>query len=252
NLTREEARIRAASLEVESYRVDLDLTYSERELLSTTTLRFRSNTDATFADLVGASVPDIVLNGTPLDPVEVYRDSRIELSGLADATVVVVTATLPCSRTGEGPHRFVDPANDRVYLYTQFEVPDARRVFTTFEQPDLKATFEFHVTAPEHWQIVSNGSTPEPEPVRDGVAVWRFAPTQRMSTYITALIAGEYEVWHDTYRGGYGEIPLRLFCRQSLAEYCDTDDIFTITKQGFGFFEQQFEMGYPFEGTYDQ
>ncbi|MDN5855113.1 MAG: M1 family aminopeptidase, partial [Actinomycetia bacterium] len=252
NLTREEARTRAASLEVDSYRVELDLTYSDREFLSTTTLRFRSRDDSTFADLVGASVPDIVLNGAQLDPVEVYRDNRIELSGLAEENELVVTATLPYSRTGEGLHRFVDPADDRVYLYTQFEVPDARRVFTTFEQPDLKSTFEFHVTAPEHWQIVSNGSTPTPEPVRDGVAVWRFAPTQRMSTYITALIAGEYDVWHDTYRGDHAEIPLRLLCRKSLAEYFDTDDIFTITKQGFGFYERQFEMGYPFEGTYDQ
>ena len=252
NLTREEARTRAASLEVDSYRVELDLTYSDREFLSKTTLRFRSRAGSTFADLVGASVPDIVLNGAQLDPVEVYRDSRIELTGLAEDNELVVTAALPYSRTGEGLHRFVDPADDRVYLYTQFEVPDARRVFTTFEQPDLKSTFEFHVTAPDDWQIVSNGSTPTPEPVRDGVAVWRFAPTQRMSTYITALIAGEYDVWHDTYSGGYDEIPLRLFCRKSLAEYFDTDDVFTITKQGFGFFEQQFQMGYPFEGTYDQ
>ena len=252
NLTREEARTRAASLEVESYRVELDLTYSETEFLSTTTLRFRAREASTFADLVGASVPDIVLNGTQLDPVDVYRDNRIELSGLTDENELVVTATLPYSRTGEGLHRFVDPADDRVYLYTQFEVPDARRVFTTFEQPDLKATFEFHITAPDHWQVISNGSTPEPEPVRDGASVWRFEPTQRISTYITALIAGEYDVWHDTFQGNYGEIPLRLFCRRSLADYFDTDDIFTITKQGFGFFESQFQMGYPFAGTYDQ
>src|SRR5690625_1139724 len=253
NLTRAEAATRSATVSVTSYEVALDLTVGETHFLSSTTLRFTSPQGAsTFVDLVDAQDLQISLNGAELDPREVYVDSRIELAGLAESNELIVSARLPYSRTGEGLHRFVDPADDRVYLYTQFEVPDARRVFTTFEQPDLKATFEFHVTAPEHWQIVSNGSTPEPEPVRDGVAVWRFAPTQRMSTYITALIAGEYEVWHDTYRGGYGEIPLRLFCRQSLAEYCDTDDIFTITKQGFGFFEQQFEMGYPFEGTYDQ
>ncbi|UPK76394.1 aminopeptidase N [Nocardioidaceae bacterium SCSIO 66511] len=252
NLTREEARTRAASLAVDTYRVELDLTYSDTEFVSTTTLRFRSRDDSTFADLVGASDLDIVLNGTPLDPADVYRDNRIELSGLAAENELVVTAKLPYSRTGEGLHRFVDPADDRVYLYTQFEVPDARRVFTTFEQPDLKATFEFHVTAPDHWQLVSNSSTPAPAPVRDGVSIWRFEPTQRISTYITALIAGEYDVWHDTYTGSYGEIPLRLFARRSLAEYFDTDEIFTITKQGFGFFEQQFQMGYPFAGTYDQ
>ena len=56
----------------------------------------------------------------------------------------------------------MDPADDRVYLYSQFEVPDARRVFTTFEQPDLKSVFTFNVTAPSHWKVVSNAATPEP------------------------------------------------------------------------------------------
>jgi aminopeptidase N len=124
-------------------------------------------------------------------------------------------------------------------------------VFATFEQPDLKATFAFTVTAPAHWQVVSNSPTPEPEPGADGLAVWRFAPTQRMSTYITALVAGEYHVVRDSYAGRDTEIPLGVFCRQSLAEHLDADEILEVTKQGFGFFESAFEMGYPF-GKYDQ
>ena len=64
--------------------------------------------------------------------------------------------------TGEGLHRFVDPVDDEVYLYTQFEVPDSRRMFAVFEQPDLKAAFRFTVTAPAHWEVVSNSPTPEP------------------------------------------------------------------------------------------
>src|SRR5690606_31472760 len=103
--------------------------------------------------------------------------------------------------------------------------------------PDLKATFEFHVTAPSGWQVVSNSATPEPEQVRDGVSVWHFAPTLRMSTYITAIVAGEYTVVRDTYTGAGGEIPLGVFCRQSLAEHLDADDILEITRQGFEFFE---------------
>ena len=66
--------------------------------------------------------------------------------------------------TGEGLHRFVDPVDKSVYLYTQFEVADSRRMFAVFEQPDLKATFTFTVTAPDDWQVVSNQPTPEPEP----------------------------------------------------------------------------------------
>ena len=257
NLTREEARERAAVVSTETYVVELDLTQpSDTRFGSTTTLRFGATPGAsTFVDLVDAEVSSITLNGTSIDP-SAYADSRIPLTDLADRNELRVEATCSYSRSGEGLHRFVDPADGRPYLYTQFEVPDARRVFTTFEQPDLKATFELHVTAPSQWQVVSNSPTPQPEPaqpeqVGDGVSVWHFAPTEVMSTYITALVAGEYHVVRDTYRGQYDEIPLGLFCRQSLVEHLDADDILEITKQGFAFFEGAFAMGYPF-GKYDQ
>src|SRR6478672_11992092 len=151
NLTREEARTRAGLLDVESYTVDLDLTVSDKVFRSTTVIRFtcREAGASTFADLVQA-------------------DSRITLAGLQESNELRVDCQLPFSHTGEGLHRFVDPADGRVYLYTQFEVPDARRVYTTFEQPDLKSVFTFNVTAPEGWKVVSNAPTPEPEPVGGG------------------------------------------------------------------------------------
>jgi len=253
NLTRAEAKHRARLLTVDSYAVELDLSGSDTAFSSTTTVRFACHEPgaSTFADLVGASVREITLNGEALDPAQVYADSRIALTALGGDNELRVVAECPYSKTGEGLHRFVDPADGRVYLYTQFEVPDARRVFTTFEQPDLKATFAFTVTAPSAWQVVSNSATPEPEPVRDGVSVWRFAPTPRISTYITALVAGDYHVVRDAYRGSYGEIPLGVFCRQSLAQHLDSDDILELTKQGFGFFESAFAMAYPF-AKYDQ
>jgi aminopeptidase N len=253
NLTRDEARERAGLLTVHSYEVALDLTTGETTFPSTTVIRFGCAEPgaSTFADLVGATVHAIELNGRALDPASAYFDSRIHLDDLAADNELRVVAECAYSRTGEGLHRFVDPADDRTYLYSQFEVPDARRVFTTFEQPDLKATFAFAVTAPSHWQVVSNSATPEPEPVRDGVSVWRFAPTLPMSTYFTALVAGEYHVVRDSFPGRDGDIPLGLFCRQSLAEFLDADEILEVTKQGFAFFEGAFEMGYPF-GKYDQ
>jgi aminopeptidase N len=252
NLTRDEAAERARLLSVDSYTVDLDLTRSETTFDSTTVLRFSCTEPgaSTFADLVDASIKQLSLNGRDLD-LSAYSDSRIRLDDLAADNELRVVAECPYSRTGEGMHRFVDPADNRVYLYTQFEVPDARRVFTTFEQPDLKATFQFTVTAPSGWQVVSNSPTPEPEPVSDGLSVWRFAPTLRMSTYITAVVAGEYAVVRDSYTGAGGEIPLGIFCRQSLREHLDSDDIFEITRQGFEFFESAFDYPYPF-GKYDQ
>ncbi|WP_182524132.1 aminopeptidase N [Nocardioides dongkuii] len=253
NLTRDEAATRAALLDVTSYAVDLDLTTGEKTFASTTTISFTCAEPgaSTFADLVDATVHEITLNGEPIDPATAYQDSRIALSGLAAENVLVVRADCTYSRTGEGLHRFVDPVDDRVYLYSQFEVPDARRVYTTFEQPDLKAPFTFTVTAPSHWKVVSNSPSPEPEDAGDGTGVWRFAPTKPMSTYITAIVAGEYHEVQHVYRGKHGDIPLGHFCRQSLVEHLDVEELVKITEQGFAFFEEAFDYPYPF-GKYDQ
>jgi aminopeptidase N len=259
NLTREEAQTRAGLLDVESYAVDLDLTTGATTFGSTTVIRFscRRPGAETFADLVGATIRELTLNGRTLDPADAYADNRIRLEDLAEENELRVVADCTYSRSGEGLHRFVDPADDRVYLYTQFEVPDARRVYTTFEQPDLKSEFTLSVTAPDGWKVISNAATPEPVAAGEGTATWSFPTTERMSTYITALVAGEYHAVHDTYSGPHGEIELGHYCRQSVAEFLDIDELLEITKQGFAFFEDAFDYPYPFAadgGTrkYDQ
>ncbi len=253
NLTRDEATTRASLLSVDTYAVALDLTTGAETFRSTTTVRFGCHQpgSGTFAELVGARIHSITLNGSPLDPATAHVDSRIELRDLAADNELVVVADCGYSHTGEGLHRFVDPVDGRVYCYSQFEVPDARRVYTTFEQPDLKARFTFTVTAPDHWKVVSNAPTPAPEPVADGAAVWRFPETKRMSTYITAIVAGEYHEALDTYEGKHGAIPLGHYCRQSLVEHLDLDEVLLLTRQGFEFFEEEFDHPYPFE-KYDQ
>ncbi|GAC1382058.1 MAG: aminopeptidase N [Marmoricola sp.] len=254
NLTRDEARTRADIVTVHRYAVDLDLTGSSTTFESRTAISFGAAAgSATFIDLVDAEIHEITLNGVALDPATAYTDSRIAISGLLPENEIVVRASLPYSHSGEGLHRFVDPVDDRVYLYSQFEVPDARRVYATFEQPDLKSVFTFTVTAPDHWVVVSNAPTPAPESLGEGTAIWRFPTTERMSTYITAIVAGEYHAVFDTYEGKYGAIPLGHYCRQSLKEHLerDVDDLFILTKQGFEFFENAFGYPYPF-GKYDQ
>jgi aminopeptidase N len=253
NLTREEAASRAALLDIASYSIDLDLTTSEKTFASTSTLRFtcREPGAETFADLVGATIHEITLNGRSLDPAEVYADSRITLTDLAADNELVVRADCTYSHSGEGLHRFVDPVDDRVYLYTQFEVPDARRVYTSFEQPDLKSVYTWRVTAPAGWKVVSNAPTPEPQEIGDGRAVWEFPTSKRMSTYVTALIAGEYYEHRDVYDGPNGQIPLGHYCRQALVEHLDVDELLKMTRQGFEFFQEAFDFPYPFE-KYDQ
>ncbi|GGP94723.1 aminopeptidase N [Actinomadura coerulea] len=250
NLTRDEARERARLLTVESYAVDLDLTTGEERFGSTTVVRFGSaETGAsTFIDLHGAVVREATLNGQALDPGSYDAEKgRIPLPGLAADNELRVVADCAYSRSGEGLHRFVDPVDDSVYLYSQFETADAHRMFTCFDQPDLKATFELTVKAPEDWEVVTNEAAETA-----GGGTWRFLPTPQISTYITALVAGPYHVVRDEYRREDGTvIPLGVYCRASLAEHLDADAIVDVTRQGFGYFEKVFGRPYPFS-KYDQ
>ncbi|MFF7411237.1 aminopeptidase N [Streptomyces lydicus] len=251
NLTRDEAQQRARLLTVDAYEIDLDLSGAQEggTFRSATTVRFDAAEAGaeSFIDLVAPTVHEVVLNGKALDPAAVFKDSRIALPGLqAGRNELTVVADCAYTNTGEGLHRFVDPVDQQAYLYTQFEVPDARRVYASFEQPDLKATFQFTVKAPEGWTVISNSPTPEPSG-----NIWRFEPTPRISTYITALIAGPYHSVHSTYEKDGRTVPLGIYCRPSLAEHLDADAIFEVTRQGFDWFQEKFDYAYPF-AKYDQ
>ncbi|MFH9548790.1 aminopeptidase N [Streptomyces sp. NPDC017435] len=251
NLTREEAQQRAKLLTVDSYEIDLDLSGAQAggTYRSVTTVRFDvAEGDAeSFIDLVAPTVHEVTLNGDTLDAAGLFKDSRIALPGLLKGrNILRVVADCAYTNTGEGLHRFVDPVDEQAYLYTQFEVPDARRVFASFEQPDLKATFQFTVKAPSGWTVISNSPTPEPKD-----DVWVFEPTPRISSYITALVVGPYHSVHSVYEKDGQSVPLGIYCRPSLAEYLDSDAIFEVTRQGFEWFQEKFDYAYPFK-KYDQ
>ncbi|MEO6944027.1 MAG: aminopeptidase N [Lacisediminihabitans sp.] len=252
NLTRIEAQERKALVAVDSYDVVLDLTDGDETFLSTTTVNFSAKAGAsTFIDAFTRTVHSVTLNGTALDAASVSDGVRIRLDNLAENNVLAVVADAEYTNTGEGLHRFVDPVDGEVYLYTQFEVPDSRRVFAVFEQPDLKATFTFTVTAPSAWAVVSNSPTPAPT-VHGDSSTWAFAPTPILSSYVTALIAGPYRSVHSELTSRDGRtIPLGIYVRASLAEYLDSDYIFEKTRQGFAYYEEKFDFAYPFE-KYDQ
>ncbi|MFE9562099.1 aminopeptidase N [Streptomyces sp. NPDC006487] len=257
NLSRDEARERAELLSVDGYEVVLDLRSAvdeaepadgPRTFRSVTTVRFRAAAPgaSSFADLIAPKVNAVTLNGRALDPAVVFDGARIALDELASENVLVVDADCAYSRTGEGMHRFVDPEDGEVYLYTQYEPADARRVYANFEQPDLKAPYRFEVTAPEGWQVWSNGA----EESREG-QTRRFARTAPISTYITCVVAGPYHYVTDSYTRGDLTIPLGAICRKGLAKHFDADEVFLVTKQGFDLFHEIFDYPYPF-GKYDQ
>ncbi|MTE23737.1 aminopeptidase N [Microbacterium sp. ZXX196] len=254
NLTRVEAEERRAIVETHAYEVALDLTKGEEVFGSRSVVRFSATPGAnTFIDLIARDVREVTLNGRELEPSELCADSRVLLADLEADNELVIDADCEYTNTGEGLHRFVDPVDGEVYLYTQFEVPDSRRVFAVFEQPDLKATFQFTVTAPREWKVVSNQPTPEPIPHEEGgSATWGFEPTPRISSYITALVAGPYEEVRDELVNSEGRtIPLGVFARKSLWADMDAEYIFEKTKQGFAYYEEKFGVSYPF-AKYDQ
>jgi len=256
NLTRDQAAERAALITVDTYRVKLDVTDGdgnpgERTFRSATTVEFDALAGAdTYVDLAADRVYSATLNGRAIDVSGYDESTGIPLTGLSERNVLVVEADCRYSNTGEGLHRFVDPVDGEVYLYSQFETADAKRMFACFDQPDLKATFDIMVTAPLNWRVISNGATGHVHGAGNAHE-HTFVTTPRMSTYLVALIAGPYAHWSDTYSDEHGEIPLGLYCRSSLAEFMDHDRLFTETKQGFDFYHHNFGAPYAF-GKYDQ
>ncbi|WP_029135424.1 aminopeptidase N [Nakamurella lactea] len=253
NLTREQATRRAATISVNSYQIALDLTdgaggAGEKTFSTTSTVAFAAEPQSsTFIDFVGDGIASATLNGRSLDISGWTTDGGLALTDLAAENELVVKAVGLYTNTGEGLHRFVDPVDNEVYLYSQFETADAKRMYACFDQPDLKATFSVQVLAPKHWQVVTNGATESVEDAESGASLHHFVTTEPMSTYVTALVAGPYHVVRQNHDG----IDLGLYCRTSLAQHLDVDRLFTETAQGFDFFHAAFGVRYPF-GKYDQ
>ena len=269
NLTRIEAEERKSVISAPiHYTVKLDLTRGAKDFGSESTITFNAQPGSTsFLDLIAQEVTEVVLNGESLDVAEVFADNRIELKNLKETNEVTVKAMCQYSNTGEGLHRSVDPSDGNIYLYSQFEVPDARRVYAVFDQPDLKAVFDFSVLAAKSWIVTSNMpavSVSDNETVtEDGTLgsheaetckLWVFDSTPVMSSYLTAICAGPYAQWHTEYANEDGRtVPMAMYCRQALASAFekDVDYLFDITKKGFAFYAKTWGVPYPY-AKYDQ
>ncbi len=247
NLTQDDARERARLLRVESYDVFLDVDSGDETFGCETTIRFSCSEpgSSTFVDVDAAEFSEVVFNGGQVEP-PAAGETRLILTGLHGVNELRIKARFNYSHTGYGFHRFVDPVDQQVYLHTDFEPMYANRVYPCFDQPDLKATFDFTVKAPAGFEVVSTGAAAS-RPAAGEAGTWKFATTPRMPTYISVVVAGPFHVVRDRHR----EIDLGLYCRQSLAQYFEPEEIFELTKQGFDFFEEAF--GYPYAfGKYDQ
>jgi len=254
NLTQEEAVVRARLLDVRGYDIAVDLTDGtggpgDGTFRSITTVSFGTTEpgSATFIEVAAERIRSATLNGGPVDMSGRTGERGLPLTDLATDNVLIVDADFAYSTSGQGLHRTVDPVDKEVYLYSQFETADAQRVFACFDQPDLKSVFTWHVTVPEHWRVISSAVADRTEATGEGAKTVHFAPSARMSTYVTAMCAGPYAEVREQHDG----IDLGVYCRRSMRQHLDPDDIFLITKQGFDFFHQQFGVRYPLP-KYDQ
>ena len=252
NLTREETAARAAAITLDTVDVALDLRgaadLTEASFSTMSTLVFRSTASETWVDFLGATVEAVVVNGEER-PVE-WDGARVRLTGLVEHNIVTVRARGLFSTSGEGLHRFRDPVDGQVYLYTQYEPADCRRVYACFEQPDLKARWRFQVAAPQGWTVLSNGAEESRHERDDGVRV-TFRETLPLSSYITAVAAGPYHRVDGEWRSGTHRVELGVLCRASMAPHLDADEILDITRRGLDFFTTAFAFAYPW-GKYDQ
>ena len=249
NISRKEAQERSSLIATHSYEVFIDVTQGAETFISKSTVKFSGKPGSeTFIDAVGKRIISANLNGNPVDTSN-YDGETVYLKNLSAENSLVIEIEAEYSKTGEGLQRSVDPVDNEVYLYSQGETAYIRKMYPCFDQPDLKATFQLSVIAPSHWEIISNSPLKEAKPLGDKKQ-WDFLPTPRVSTYITALVAGPYSHVHDEYRG-QKTVPLGIYCRKSLAKYLDPEEIFLVTKQGFEYFEKVFGLAYPFE-KYDQ
>ena len=259
-LTRNEATHRAATLEVSAIDVTVDVSGAmdtSRETYPVTSiLTLVAREERTFIDIAG-QVETVLLNGAE-HPFEDDED-RVWVSGLpvGETITLEVRALARYSRSGEGLHRYTDPEDGEVYLYTQFEPNDAHRAWPCVDQPDVKPAWTFHVIAPQDWVVFSNGVEVGGESVAEGMTRRDFSTTPPLSSYITAVVAGPWAViegptWSGgASDGGHVELPLRLACRRTLARYLDSEDVFEVTRAGLGFFHERYGITFPW-GSYDQ
>ena len=250
NISRAEAAERSSHLSVKHYDIHLDVTTGEETFHATSTVHFSCNKPGydTFIDAVGKRIISATLNGSPVDTSN-FDGETVYLKNLQAENVLTIEIEAVYSKSGEGLQRSVDPVDNEVYLYSQGETAFIRNMYPCFDQPDLKANFDISAIAPAHWQVISNNPVKSTTDMGEKKK-WEFTTTKVMPTYITALVAGPYAYVSDEYKGKK-VIPMSIYCRKSLFQHLDPEEIFLVTKQGFAYFEEVFGLAYPFE-KYDQ
>lgn len=248
-LSQAEASARKARVSQIAYVLDIDLVTLGDAYQGVVAVEFQLTDNAAplEIDFTGGSVSAVVVNGQAL--AADYNGFFITLPAsalIAGSNTVTINYRHPFDQDGTGLHRFVDPEDNRTYLYTYLWPYYSNRLFPNFDQPNLKATYELTVRAANDWQVIS--AMREDSVTLDGdSSLWHFPQSALFSTYIFSLHAGPYQIWEDQ----AGDIPIRLLARQSLAPYVAADEWLTYTRDGLAHYRDYFDIPYPFL-KYDQ
>jgi aminopeptidase N len=95
----------------------------------------------------------------------------------------------------------------RKYAASQFEATDARRAFPSFDEPDYKATFDITAVADKGQVAISNSKVVSDTPGPGDKHTVHFATTPKMSSYLAALVVGNFEY----IEGEADGIPIRVY-----------------------------------------
>ena len=107
-------------------------------------------------DFAGGTVMSVVVNEAEVDLNYNGYYLTLPTESLSEGSnEVEIQFSRPYSSDGSGLYRFVDPEDNRVYLFSDFEPFHQNRLFPSFDQPDLKARYSARVTAPSDWIVVS-------------------------------------------------------------------------------------------------
>lgn len=186
---------------------------------------------------------------------------------------------------GVGIHYYLDPKDQKEYLYSQFEPYDCSRLFPCFDQPNIKSTLDLTVITPESWNVFANEDENNVINLCDfdgieyitkcGISydsdifnflqtpfsqsqltksekykLTAFPSTPKISCYLFALCAGEYIIYENIVQPNF-KIKMRVMYRESLKPYADPNEIISVTIKGINYYEKYFGIDYPFR-KYDQ
>jgi len=224
---------------------DLDKATFEGD--ETITIRVEKPTNEITLNAVDIDFHDIsITSGGTTQKAKVTADKDKEMVTLSvDKALAAGAATIHITYTGilnsemRGLYLGKDDKG-RKYAATQFEATDARRAFPSFDEPDYKATFDITAVADKGMVAISNYKVVSDTPGPGDKHTVKFATTAKMSSYLAALVVGDFEY----IEGSVDGIPIRVYSTPGKKEMGK----FALDAAEYivGYYDKYFGIKYPY------